>query len=243
MNDAVANVSEAFNMGSLEEGATAALSSLSVETLAVKGAGRFVAAVGNFFSEVFLVLLFLVFLLPSHDVIMERVGRGLSRERRRAFFRTLEQIESSVRAYLVTKVLVSVGTALSSFVVMLLFGTKFALVFSVLVFVLNFIPNFGSFIAVATILVFEVVRLGFGWKVVFLAGLLILVQVVWGNILEPKFAARSLELSPIVVLLSLFFWGVVWGVWGLLFAVPLTASIKIILQNIPSTKKIALFLS
>ena len=83
---------------------------------------------------------------------------------------------------------------------------------------------------------------GFGAGFVVLTVLLILIQVVFGNIIEPKFTGRRLELSPLVVLLSLFFWGAVWGIGGMLFSVPLTLTIKILLRQNRSTEDLAKYI-
>ena len=81
------------------------------------------------------------------------------------------------------------------------------------------------------------------WQLLVLGIFLVLTQIIFGNFLEPKIAGKELELSPILILLSLFFWGSVWGIGGMFFAVPLTSILKIILSNIDSTKKIVPFMN
>jgi len=195
------------------------------------------------FSEFILVLLFLMFLLPSHDLFFERISKGLPRKNRTSFKRTLFQIEDSIRQYLVTKTVVSLMTAVLSAMVMYFFGVKFIFVFSLLFFAFNFIPNIGSFFAVVMVLISHFLFVGFGWPLVALALLLTVIQFIIGNVVDPKLTGDKLDLSPVVVLLALFFWGYVWGIPGMFFAVPLTSIMKIVLQNIKSTKHVVSFLS
>ncbi|MCB9370505.1 AI-2E family transporter [Candidatus Woesearchaeota archaeon] len=194
-------------------------------------------------SELFLVLLFLAFLLPSYDLSIARVCTELESRKSETFRNALLQIEESIRSYLGIKALVSLGTALGSGLVMFFFQVDYVLLFSLLTFFLNFIPNIGSFIAVAIVVLFQIFASGFSSSLFLLLALLVLVQIIFGNILEPKIAGKQLELSPIIILLSLFFWGTIWGIGGMLFAVPLTSIIKIVLQNIDATKSVVRYLS
>lgn len=200
------------------------------------------SAVSGFFTEFFLVLIFMFFLLPSHDITLNRICQDLTPQGRRKFSSTLNQIEKSIRSYLSIKTMTSLATAALSGIVMLAFGVKFTMLFMLLIFFLNFIPTFGSIVAVTVVLVTHFFTAEFSALFFVLAFLLISIQIVIGNIIEPKYTGKGLELSPVIILLSLFFWGTVWGVGGMFFAVPLTAIIKIILQNIDATKDIVTYL-
>lgn len=201
------------------------------------------SGLGTFFSEFMLVLLFLMFLLPTHDVTIERITKNLNKKQSLKFKKTLEEIEKNIRSYLYIKSAVSLFTAILSGVVMLIFGVKGIVLFSFLIFALNFIPNIGSVLAVGIVLISHFFTIGFSIGFIILAILLILVQFIVGNIIEPKFAGKQLDLSPVIILLSLFFWGSVWGIGGMFFAIPLTSIIKIIFTNIDSTKNYVKFLA
>ncbi|MCA9487245.1 MAG: AI-2E family transporter, partial [Nanoarchaeota archaeon] len=177
------------------------------------------------------------------DLSIARVCTELESRKSETFRNALLQIEESIRSYLGIKALVSLGTALGSGLVMFFFQVDYVLLFSLLTFFLNFIPNIGSFIAVAIVVLFQIFASGFSSSLFLLLALLVLVQIIFGNILEPKIAGKQLELSPIIILLSLFFWGTIWGIGGMLFAVPLTSIIKIVLQNIDATKSVVRYLS
>lgn len=200
------------------------------------------SAVSGFFTEFFLVLIFMFFLLPSHDITLNRICQDLTPQGRKKFSSTLEQIEKSIRSYLTIKTMTSLATAALSGIVMLAFGVKFTMLFMLLIFFLNFIPTFGSIVAVTIVLVAHFFTADFSALFFVLAFLLTSIQIIIGNIIEPKYTGKGLELSPVIILLSLFFWGTVWGVGGMFFAVPLTAIIKIILQNIDATKDIVTYL-
>ena len=203
---------------------------------------KLVGSIGSFFSEAFLIILFLIFLLPSHDKTIEKISKKLDSRQKKNFITALTQIEESIRTYLSIKSVISLLTALCSVIVMFLFGVKFLVLFGVLIFFLNFIPSIGSIAAVFIVLSVHFLTAPFTASFFVLAALLILIQLIFGNIIEPKFAGKELELSPVIILLSLFFWGSVWGIGGMFFAVPLTAIIKVVLQNLKSTKHIVPYL-
>ena len=119
-------------------------------------------------------------------------------------------------------------------------GIELAMVFGLLAFILNFIPNVGSIIATLLPLPMVLVHPEFSWFM-FLAALFVpgTIQMVIGNVLEPKMLGESLELHPITVLLSLIFWGILWGIPGMLLAAPITAVLKILLEHLELTKPLA----
>ena len=201
-----------------------------------------VTAVSSFFTEFFLVLIFMFFLIPSHDATVQKIAQDLNPSSKKKFLSALDQIEKSIRSYLSIKTITSLATAILSGIVMYIFGVKFVMLFMILIFLLNFIPSFGSIVAVTLVLITHFLTTDFSSLFFVLAFLLITIQVIIGNIIEPQYAGKGLELSPIIILLSLFFWGTVWGIAGMFFAVPLTSIIKIILQNIDETKGFVTYL-
>ena len=189
-------------------------------------------------SGLFLVIIFLIFIVPSHDAIVENIGKAYARDKKR-FKTAAAKIEKAIQDYLRVKVLISLGTSIVSALILLFFGFDFIIVFALLFFALNFIPNIGSFIVVAAALAFYALNSGFGVGFFALAVLLIITQVIFGNILDPKLSGNKLKISPLVILLLLLFWGWVWGIVGLLISVPLTSILKIILEEGESTRAFA----
>ena len=114
---------------------------------------------------------------------------------------------------------------------------------AVLTFVLNFIPNIGPFIATVSPLPVLFLQYGGDWRLVVVLVLLTAVHFVVGNILETRWMGKSMDLNPIVVLVCLIFWALVWGIMGALLAVPLTAAIKMIFELNDNTRPLARLLA
>ncbi|MBL7056085.1 AI-2E family transporter [Candidatus Woesearchaeota archaeon] len=224
------NIEDYLNPGNMRAVVTSTIKSILQAILAI-------------FSELFLAIIFLIFLIPSYDHILRNLGKTMSRGKIKKVKSALLETEKSIRDYLYTKSLISTGTALVSATILYFFGADFFLIFALLFFTLNFIPNVGSFIAVALALLYYVIVFGVSLNLIWLGALLIAVQVTFGNIIEPKFAGDKLELSPIIILLSLFVWFWVWGIVGMILAIPITSILKIIFNHIDSTKNIARMMS
>ena len=202
-----------------------------------------IQAVRSIFSELFIALLFLVFLVPSHETIIENIGKTMRKSKTAKFKSIISQTEKSVRDYVYAKSVISLGTAIASAIVLLVFKADFILIFAILFFILNFIPNIGSIIAVVLALLAFLLTHGLSLNILWLGVLLILIQILFGNLLEPKFAGGKLKLSPIIIILSLFLWFWIWGIVGMILAIPITSIIKIVLEHIESTNKFAKLMS
>lgn len=123
-----------------------------------------------------------------------------------------------------------------------LMGVRFALLWSVLAFALNYIPNIGSVIAAVPPVIQALIFNG-SWESVVVAVGYLLINLVIGNMLEPRWMGRGLGLSTLVVFLSLIFWGWLLGLVGMLLSVPLTIVVKIALEQTPGGERLALLLS
>ena len=138
---------------------------------------------------------------------------------------------------------VALGGQISAIVAAWLIGVEFALFWAVLIAFLNYVPYFGSLIGVLFPVLLSLVQSGsFGFAALALATLTV-AQVYVGAVLEPRLMGRTFNLSPAVVLLALAFWGALWGIAGAILAVPLTASLVIVLAEIDATRPIAVMLS
>jgi predicted PurR-regulated permease PerM len=115
----------------------------------------------------------------------------------------------------------------------------------VLIFLFNFIPYIGSLVAVSLPIVLSILQYAEEepWKPLLIALLLLVVQRVVDNWVEPRLTGHKLGVSPLIVLLSLAFWAWLWGIVGMILAVPLTVISKIILENIRETKPLATLIS
>jgi predicted PurR-regulated permease PerM len=200
---------------------------------------------GSFFSflgNLMWVLLFMVFILAEREAFTRRLVRILG-DRAAPVLETMTRVNQSVQQYLGLKTIISFLTGVLVTVVLWLFGVDFALLWGTLVFIMNFIPTIGSIVATIPPIAVTLFQSGSISKTLLVAVLLIVIQVVVGNILEPKVMGRGLNLSPMVVLLSLIFWGWLWGIPGMLLSVPLTAAIRIAMEQIDSTRTVAALIS
>jgi predicted PurR-regulated permease PerM len=207
----------------------------------------FRAAVGNFLeflTATFVVLIYLIFLIAERVSLPGRLVRAFGEARASEIMVVVETINRAVRDYIALKIFVSFLQGLLSFAVLAAFGVDFAGMWGVLIFLLNFIPYIGSFVAVSLPIVLSFLQYAEElWKPLLITLLLLLVQRVVDNFIEPRLTGRKLGLSPLIVLLSLAFWGWLWGIVGMILAVPLTVICKIILENIRDTKHLAALIS
>jgi len=154
----------------------------------------------------------------------------------------LFHIHRRISDYLILKTIVSAITGVLSYFILIFIGVDFPMFWAFLIFILNFIPNIGSLIA--TLFPAFIALVQFGSLGQFLLVLLGVgaVQVV-GNFVEPKIMGTSLNLSPLVVILSLTFWGYICGIVGMMLAVPIMVIVVIVLAQFPSTRTAAIWLS
>jgi predicted PurR-regulated permease PerM len=153
------------------------------------------------------------------------------------------KIDHSVQQYVALKTLVSLATGILSYFSLLFIGVDAPAFWAFLIFVLNYIPNIGSLIATlfpAIFALFQFGELTQGFLVLLIVGS---IQMVIGNFAEPRIMGNSLNISPLVVLLTLAVWGVMWGITGMLLSVPITIILIIIMAEFPSTRPVAILLS
>ena len=198
------------------------------------------AQLSNAMSSIFLLLLTVVFMLLEVPQLPNKLKQMMSRpiEGMAAIQRAID----SVSHYLVLKTAISSVTGLVAWGMLAALDVRFAFVWGLLAFALNYIPNIGSVLAaippIAQVLVFS----GLYDALVVFAGYLV-INLVFGNILEPRIMGRGLGLSTLVVFLSLIFWGWLLGPVGMLLSVPLTIIVKIALEQTNGGQSIAVLLS
>lgn len=191
--------------------------------------------VSNVFRRAFLIFFlvaFILFEIPSLGRKIEVLG-GASN--------TWRSIAESVRRYLAIKSVTSVATGILIGLFLTLAKIDFAILWGLLAFLLNYIPNIGSLIASVPAILLALLQNGPGWAFLIAAGYLA-VNITIGNLIEPRIMGQGLGLSTLVVFLSLVLWGWLLGPVGMLISVPLTASVKIALQEYEGTRSIAVFL-
>lgn len=186
----------------------------------------------NLAWNIFLVLVFLLFLVSGATSMQTRLKRAVGEDKQLRNIATISRIQIQIQKYLLTKTVISLATAIVGAIWMWLLGVDFILVSALLLFALNFIPNIGSIIASAIPALICLLQYGFGFRVILFAILITATQMLFGNIIEPKIQGDRLNLAPIMVLISLILWGWLWGLPGMFISVPLTSAINIILKEI-----------
>ncbi len=192
------------------------------------------------------VLLYTVFMLIERAQIFHKISLVSpgSRERR-VVNETIADIGVMVRQYITVKTGSNLITATVSYLIMkFVVGVDFAGFWALLIFVLNFVPIIGAPIAITAPVLLALIQPDGGPRDALLAlALLIGTDQIMSSVVEPRLIGRSLNLSPLVILLSLGVWGTLWGFAGLLLAVPVTVTVMIILTQFPSTRPVAILLS
>ena len=197
----------------------------------------------SFFSTFLLSFIYLVFMLAGRGKLQGKIERSFTPGRARKIIQVLEKIDGQVQRYLAIKSGVSFLNGVVVAAVLAVFGVDFAIIFGAVTVVLNFIPSIGSILSLALAVLATVFQYGSLFPTVWVFLLVLVLDTILANVLEPKWMGAGLGLSPLVVLFSLFFWGWLWGVPGMILAVPLMAVVKIVCANVPSLQFIAELMS
>ena len=202
-------------------------------------AGQLFNGFGVVLANAFLILLTVVFILleaASFSGKLYAIARNAHLTRA-----SVDAFTGTVRRYLAIKSLMSLGTGAAVWIWLTLLGVDYPVLWGLLAFLLNYVPNIGSIIAAVPAVLLALVQLGPAAAAWSAAGYLA-INVVFGNVLEPRFMGRGVGLSPLVVFLSLIFWGWVLGPVGMFLSVPLTITAKIALAASDETRWAAVLL-
>lgn len=206
---------------------------------AMRLAGNTLSGLSALLSNTFLILLTVVFILleaASFPAKLAAVASDPDASRARA-----RRILDDVKRYLAIKTATSLATGALVWLWLSLLGVRFALLWGLVAFLLNYVPTIGSILAAIPAVLLALVEFGLGAASVVALGYLV-INVAIGNLLEPRILGRGLGLSPLVVLVSLVLWGWVLGPVGMLLSVPLTMAGKVALESNPETRWIAVLL-
>ncbi|MAT39299.1 MAG: hypothetical protein CL946_06820 [Ectothiorhodospiraceae bacterium] len=212
-----------------------ALDISSITSIFTSGLGSFL----NFFSNSFLILLFMMFILAATGDLTTKVERAFKDKHSLKIASIIKRIDARVRQYLITKTLISLVTATIGVIILVSIGVDFALLWGFLIFVLNFVPNIGSFLATVLPILIALLQFEGIGPAVLVAILLVSTQFAMGNVVEPRVMAFSLNLSPLLVIVSVALWAWIWGIWGMVLAVPIMSTLKIVMEHIEPLKPIA----
>ena len=184
---------------------------------------------GSFGSSFFLFAIYFILLLAGvsrYKAYIHYVGGG-----KESVINLVEVLQKTISTYMGIKTIISLATGTIAFLICFLFGIKFALFWGFLTFILNFIPTIGSIIATIPPIVMGFIQFDTFGRTIFLSICLVSMQAVIGNIIDPIIMGDRLRLNTITVIFGLVFWGIIWGIPGMLLSVPLMVTIKVILEK------------
>ncbi len=201
--------------------------------------GNALNQISGVFADGFLILFTVIFMLLEITSLPKKLIKVFVKPDESMV--RVNTVYQKINKYIGIKTLLGLGTGILAYFFLLIVGVDYPLLWAVLAFVLYFIPTIGSMVALIPPVLLTVIQLGFGQAIIVLFGFIIINTII-GNILEPKFMGRGLELSTLVVFLCLIFWGWVLGPIGMLLSVPLTITIKIALDSSDETRWLSVML-
>jgi predicted PurR-regulated permease PerM len=195
-----------------------------------------VGTVMTFLSNLFLVLIFLIFMLAGRGKLNVKIENSFDPRRSAQLTKIVENIDRQVQKYLALKTVSCIVSGLLAGLIMVMFGLNFAVLFGFLTFLLNYIPNIGALIAKILPFLFALLQFDSPWRAIWMLVVLFVVDAFIGVVAEPKMMGKGLGLSPLAILFALFFWGWLWGIPGMILSVPMMVILKIVCANIPELK-------
>jgi len=210
--------------------------------------GQFISATAGSLTSIVansgVILIYLAFLFIEQKNMDKKLSALIvDDEKEQRVRKLLRKVSDDVRKYVTIKLIASLSTGILSYMFLMMVGVDFAAFWALLIFLLNFIPTIGSIIATIFPALITLVQFDTLTPFFLVAGGLTGIQILIGNILEPKFTGSTLNLSPTIILLNLSLWGLIWGIPGMFLCVPFLVISMIVFSNLPQTRTIAVLLS
>jgi len=197
----------------------------------------------NIFGKILSTLLILIFIYLSYHNYPALIKKAFPEDKSKRIFNIINNINEQIINYILIKTVISAGTGLLTGVSCAVLGIQFAVLWGFLAFLLNYIPYIGSIVAVILPIALSFIQFPHSFLPFLSAIILIVIQLFMGSFLDPEMMGNKFNLSPVVIVISLFFWGYVWGAVGTFLAVPMTALLKIVFQNIDSLHFLSILMS
>jgi AI-2 transport protein TqsA len=205
---------------------------------------RLFTTLTNLFGDALMVLVYLIFLLLEEPLFQNKIKAMYPEENQyKKVDSLINKIDRSVSNYIAVKTLVSLLTGVLSFLALILIGIDAPFFWAFLIFILNFIPSIGSLVATLFPTVFALLQFGEFTPAILVLAIVGAIQLVVGNLLEPRVMGNAMNISPLVVFLTLMLWGMMWGIPGMLLSVPITVILILIMSEFRETRPIAILLS
>jgi predicted PurR-regulated permease PerM len=236
----IANLRTLQGFETIQERALEMLASVNIQPVL----SGLLSSLTNIAGNVFIIIIYVAFFLVEEKYFDKKLRLWVKDTvRQENVLSVIDQIASATRKYISIKTQMSLLTGLLSYFILLLFSVDFPVWWAFLIFLLNYIPYIGSFFATLLPAAFAMFQFQSFWIFLWLFLAIQGVQLLVGNVLEPKIMGRTLNLSPLGVMLALTFWGVIWGILGMFLSVPITSVMLISFSRFESTRFIAVWLS
>lgn len=201
--------------------------------------GTIVNEIGALVANALLIFLIVIFILFEVSILQEKI-RALTQGTEGSM--RLAELKNNIQRYLIIKTTTSLITGALVWILLTVLGVDFAILWALLAFMLNYVPNIGSIVAALPTVLLTLLQLGVEPTIWVIAGYVI-INLVVGSIIEPRISGRHLGLSPLVVFLSLLFWGWILGTVGMFLSVPLTMIVRLIAESNPNMHWLVVILS
>jgi len=197
----------------------------------------------GFLRHLFVIIIFLIFLLSEKPFFKKKLSDAFQMNMNLRIGKILDHINQQIGRYLIIKFFISLLTGFLFWISFVIIGLDFALIFGVMAVLFNFIPSIGSIVITVLTILMSFIQFYPSWgPIIAVTVTTNVIQTLVGNILDPKISGEQLNISPFLILVSLIFWGWLWGIIGMFLAVPLAVVMKIICENIPSLKPISVIM-
>jgi len=206
--------------------------------------GDIANGISGVLGDTFMILIYALFIFLEESSLIKKVDKIFTSDDNQHQVHTiLNKIETSISNYLRLKTVVSLLTGILSYLVLVIVGVDSAPFWAFLIFLLNFIPTVGSLVATIFPAFFCLIQFGEFTPFIIVLACVGAIQVIVGNLVEPRLFGKSLNVSPLITILSLAIWGKIWGITGMVLSVPITVIMIIVFSQFEKTKKIAIILS
>lgn len=202
------------------------------------------ASLTDLFGNAFLIILYVLFILLEESTFGLKIKALFTDPKKHKETEvTLEKINKSISNYITLKTIISIITGVFSYIALYFIGVDTPIFWAFLIFLFNYIPTIGSLIGTLFPAFIALMQFGDITHPLLVITIVGVIQLIVGNFLEPKIMGNSLNLSPLIVIISLSVWGSIWGIVGMVLSVPITVIMIILFAQFKSTKPIAILLS
>ncbi len=209
-----------------------------------KVAANIGSSAAGFATSIGMVFVYMIFMFIEQSTFNKKFTALIpNKSRAKKMKYIIDSIDNNMKKYLFMKTVISGITGIVSYLWLQMIGLEFAGIWAFIVFITSYIPTIGAIVACSLPILYSF-TVSPGWELPLLtAGGLIGLQILFGNIMEPKLMGKSLNLSTLAILINLVFWGMIWGIAGMFFSVPILVGLYIVAAQFDSTRWIAILLS